>query len=276
MRGWWYRDVVEPGKLPLLLALLSFVVTFLVTRTITRLIRAGKGPFKNNVTASGIHIHHSVPGIVLLIVGALGAVAASSESPWRGVAAIGVGVGASLVLDEFAMILHLEDVYWTEEGRASVQAVALVSACLLLGLVGMTPFGVNDVDPAEQASRWSVVSGTLFTMAMAAICALKGKYRLALVAIFVPPVAYVGAMRVARPGSPWDKRRYRKHPARRARAVRRTEAFDRRWGPGFPRPGGILPRRPADDEPAPGGAGDRSEAARPTPPGGRRLAGPTH
>src|SRR3954470_1953710 len=258
MRGWWYRDVVEPGKLPLLLALLSFVVTFLVTRTITRLIRAGKGPFKNNVSASGIHIHHSVPGIVLLIVGALGAVAASSESPWRGVAAIGVGVGASLVLDEFAMILHLEDVYWTEEGRASVQAVALVSACLLLGLIGMTPFGVNDVDPAEQASRWSVVSGTLFTMAMAAICALKGKYRLALVAIFVPPVAYVGAMRVGRPGSPWGQRRYRTPPARRARAVRRTEAFDRRWDPSFRRLGDIIAGRPTDEEPAAVGTGHSS------------------
>ena len=73
MGHWWYRNIVEPGKLPLLLALASFVLTFLVTRAITRLIRAGKGPFRN-VTPGGVHIHHVVPGVVLMVVGGFGAV----------------------------------------------------------------------------------------------------------------------------------------------------------------------------------------------------------
>jgi hypothetical protein len=69
MLSWWHRDVIAAGKLPLMLCFVSFVVTFVSTRTITRLIRDGRGPFRN-VTAGGTHVHHSVPGIILLMIGA--------------------------------------------------------------------------------------------------------------------------------------------------------------------------------------------------------------
>ena len=69
MLSWWHRDVIAADKLPLMLCFVSFVVTFVSTRAITRMIRDGRGPFRN-VTADGTHIHHSVPGIVLLMVGA--------------------------------------------------------------------------------------------------------------------------------------------------------------------------------------------------------------
>ena len=71
MGSWWHREIIVAGKLPLMLCFLAFVVTFVLTRTITRLIRDGRGPFKNNVTAGGAHIHHAVPGIILLIVAAV-------------------------------------------------------------------------------------------------------------------------------------------------------------------------------------------------------------
>lgn len=74
MGDWWQRNIMEPGKLPLLLALGAFVLTFVITRVVTRLIRAGKGPF-GNVKAGGVHIHHVVPGVVLTLVGGFGAVA---------------------------------------------------------------------------------------------------------------------------------------------------------------------------------------------------------
>jgi hypothetical protein len=77
MASWWHRDVIAAGKLPLMLCFLAFVVTFVLTRTITRMIRAGRGPFRNQVTASGTHIHHSVPGIILLIIGAF-----CGRRPW--------------------------------------------------------------------------------------------------------------------------------------------------------------------------------------------------
>jgi hypothetical protein len=72
MGSWWHRDVIAAGKLPLGLCFLAFVVTFVSTRTITRLIRDGRGPFRNHITASGTHIHHAVPGLILLIIGATG------------------------------------------------------------------------------------------------------------------------------------------------------------------------------------------------------------
>lgn len=126
--SWWQQDVVDAGKWPLMLCFLAFVTTFLATRGITRLIRAGRGPFRNLVTSSGTHIHHSVPGIILLIVGAFIAVATAGLGVWFGIAAVMIGAGVSLVLDEFALILHLEDVYWTNEGRLSVNLVSLTAA----------------------------------------------------------------------------------------------------------------------------------------------------
>jgi len=98
MGSWWQRDVIAPGKLPLMLCFLAFVVTFAVTRTITRMIRDGRGPFRNQVTASGTHIHHAVPGIIALIIGAFTAVAGPAALGWRSFAALAVGIGTSLVL----------------------------------------------------------------------------------------------------------------------------------------------------------------------------------
>jgi hypothetical protein len=89
-----------------MLCFLAFVVTFAVTRMITRLIRDGRGPFRDQV-AGGTHIHHAVPGLILLIVGAFTSVGAPDALGWECVAAVLIGIGVSLVLDEFALILHL-------------------------------------------------------------------------------------------------------------------------------------------------------------------------
>ncbi|SNQ51295.1 membrane hypothetical protein [Frankia canadensis] len=152
MTSWWDRDIVEPGKEALLLCLLAFMVTFLSTRTIVRLIRAGRGPFRN-VSAGGMHIHHVVPGTILLITGGLLAIGAPPHAPWRDIAGVVVGVGAALVLDEFALILHLRDVYWQPAGRASVTAVLLTAGVMGCVLLGFSPLGVNDVHQQEWAVR---------------------------------------------------------------------------------------------------------------------------
>ena len=74
------------------------------------------------------------------------------------------------------------------------------------------------------------------------VCALKGKYRLALVALFLWPVAVAGAIRLARPGSWWDRRRY--SPAESARARARADAFDARWHPMWSRLGDLVAGAP--------------------------------
>ncbi|MFI8432483.1 hypothetical protein ACIGJO_01825 [Streptomyces sp. NPDC079020] len=228
MGHWWYTNITEPGKLPLLLALSAFVLTFAVTRTITRMIRAGKGPFRN-ITPGGVHIHHVVPGVVLSVVGGFGAVASGRQGVTAGVFAVIFGVGAGLVLDEFALILHLDDVYWTEEGRRSVEVVVLTASLVLLVLAGFSPLGVDDVSGDEQQSRLSVILSVMINFCFVLIALFKGKARMAVVGTLVPFVALIGAIRLARPTSLWARRFYRNRHRARARAVLRAYHHDVRW-----------------------------------------------
>jgi hypothetical protein len=228
MGHWLYRNIVEPGKLPLLLALGAFVVTFLVTRVVTRLIRAGRGPF-GNVKAGGLHIHHVVPGVVLCVLGGFGAVASGRHGFGAAAFAVVFGVGAGLVLDEFALILHLDDVYWSEAGRKSVEVVVLTAALVGLVLVGFSPFGVNDLSQGELEDRGTVIAGVVLNFLFSLVALSKGKGRLAVLGVIIPLIALVGAVRLARPGSYWARRFYRRRPRAQTRAGLRAYRHDRRW-----------------------------------------------
>ncbi|WP_231626332.1 hypothetical protein [Streptomyces apocyni] len=268
MGDWWYRNIIEPGKLPLLLALLSFVGSFLATRTVTRLIRAGKGPFRN-ISPGGLHIHHVVPGVVLVVIGGFGAVASGRQSIASMISAVLFGLGAGLVLDEFALVLHLDDVYWSEQGRQSVEVVVLTAAVVVLVLAGFLPFGVNDLTEQERQSRGLVVMNTATNFCLALIALGKGKARMALIGVVVPFVALFGAVRLARPGSPWAKMFYGRRPRARARAGLRAYHHDRRWAG---------PRRKLEDliggRPDPGP--DPGQAPGPDPgPAADPASGPT-
>ncbi|MFH8475093.1 hypothetical protein [Streptomyces sp. NPDC018000] len=228
MGHWFDRNIVEPGKLPLLLALAAFVLTFVVTRVITRMIRAGKGPF-HNITPGGMHVHHVVPGVVLTVIGGFGAVASGRHGIAAGACAVIFGMGAGLVLDEFALILHLHDVYWTEEGRQSVEVVVLTAALVLLLLAGFSPLGVNELSSDQQQGRLEVILTLVVNFCFVLIALFKGKARLAVVGTLVPFLAVIGAIRLARPTSMWAKRFYRNRHRARARAVLRAYHHDVRW-----------------------------------------------
>ncbi|MBH5334476.1 hypothetical protein IHE55_06525 [Streptomyces pactum] len=228
MGHWWERNIAEPGKLPLFLALSSFILTFLITRTVTRMIKAGRGPFRN-VTPGGLHIHHVVPGVVLSVIGGFGAVASGTHGGGAYASAVLFGVGAGLVLDEFALILHLQDVYWSEQGRQSVEAVVLTAALVLLLLSGFLPFGVNDLTDEEESDRLAVVANIVANFAVALLALVKGKPRMAVVGVLLPPVAIVGALRLARPGSWWARHAYHRRPRARHRSQVRARRHDLRW-----------------------------------------------
>ncbi|MFD3658768.1 hypothetical protein [Streptomyces sp. NPDC058620] len=228
MGHWWHQNIVEPGKLPMLLALSAFVLTFAVTRMITRMIRAGKGPFRN-VTPGGVHIHHVVPGVVLTVLGGFGAVASGRDGVGAAICAVIFGVGAGLVLDEFALILHLDDVYWTEQGRQSVEAVVLTASLVGLFLAGFSPLGVDEMSDDEQQDRLSIVLTLVVNFAFVLVALFKGKARMAVLGALIPFVALVGAVRLARPTSPWAKRFYRNRHRARSTAVLRAYHHDLRW-----------------------------------------------
>jgi hypothetical protein len=124
-----YREA-PAGEAALLNLLTSFLVTFGLVRTSTYVIRrrGSFGPFRD-LRTGGRHIHHFVPGIVMAFLAGGSALLTRDESlePWL---AVPFGVGLALTLDESALLLELEDVYWTEEGVLSVQISAATAAAL--------------------------------------------------------------------------------------------------------------------------------------------------
>ena len=222
----WSGNVDDASKLPLLLCIIAFIVTFIITRIIVRMIRSGRGPFSDNAVG-GVHIHHVVPGLILMIVGGLLAIGGVGPG-WDNTAGVIFGMGLALVLDEFALILHLEDVYWEQEGRLSVDAVFVLAGVMLLLLIAGSPFGIHTSEEETQL-RIGLLVLIAIDLTMAAICAAKGKLGTAIAGIAVPIIAYIGAIRVARPGSPWAKRAYGKHPHRMEKSEKREAAFDARW-----------------------------------------------
>jgi hypothetical protein len=124
-----YRAAPVP-EAALLNMLLSFVLTFGVARLSTNTIRRrGRfGPFRD-LHVGGRHVHHFVPGIALAFLAGGASIATPSEGLDRWLA-IPFGAGAALTLDEAALLLQMEDVYWTEEGVLSVQVTLATTALL--------------------------------------------------------------------------------------------------------------------------------------------------
>lgn len=195
----------------------SFLAAFLFIRTSARLIRNPKVTWwpGSVTTKGGLHLHHLVWGIVLILVSGFLNFVLMPGSPWLEVLAAAFGVGAGLTLDEFALWIHLEDVYWSKEGRSSIDAV--VVAALLGGLIvlGIAPFDLsNRASPMSSLVAVIVIDLTFSTLAI-----LKGKPILGLIGVFVPVASIVGAVRLAAPSSPWARWRYPPDGHRMARSL---------------------------------------------------------
>jgi hypothetical protein len=200
------------------------------------MIRAGVSWWPGNVsTKGGTHIHHMVWGIVALLVTGFCSLALDPGSPWRELLAVLFGIGAGLTLDEFALWVNLEDVYWAPKGRESIDAVIVAAV-----LVGLVLLGVRVwVDLGDDVAS-AVAAAGVVGLALAVVNLLKGKLVMATASLVAAPVGLLGALRLARPESPW---------ARLYGAQRRERARQR-----FPEP--WLPawigrrREPGESEPA--------------------------
>lgn len=207
------------------LLLAGFLVSWLFIRTSARMIRAQVSWWPGNVeTKGGLHIHHLVWGILLLMVSGFLGFALQPGDPWMEILAVLFGVGMGLTLDEFALWLHLQDVYWSDEGRSSVDAV--VVALVLGGLVvtGAAPWEVEDAQGSITAIAIAVAIAVLYST----LAILKGKRWLGLFGLFVPLIALVGAIRLAQPRSPWARRFYAPGSRKLARARERYARLERR------------------------------------------------
>jgi hypothetical protein len=138
----YHHHIVETDKQSQLLVLVSFLVTFSLVRLITHAIRDDRfrRVFHNVQTSGGLHLHHLVIGILLLL--GTGYISTGLDPDHHtGLLAVLFGIGAALTLDEFALWLRLKDVYWTREGRASIDAVVIATTIGALGVLG-GPFWV--------------------------------------------------------------------------------------------------------------------------------------
>ena len=208
------HNVQVPGKEIHFLVLVAFLCSFGFIRTSAHMIKAQVSWWPGNVaTKGGTHIHHLVWGILLLLtMGYLG-IAFDPHSPWLELIAIAFGIGMGLTLDEFALWLNLEDVYWSQKGRESIDAVVVTVGLLVIALLGLQ-FWIDLYQAllillGVDADRHSffLAPWQLLGAALAVVCFLKGKTFMGVVGLFIPLVALVGAVRKAKPGSRWERRR---------------------------------------------------------------------
>jgi hypothetical protein len=225
------RIPVGPAALslrPMMWMFLAILVTFLITRTVTRLIRSGSGTGAGlrNIRIAGNHIHHQVLGILVIIGTGIMLVSETPRGVALDVAAAVFGVGVGLTVDEFALWLHLEDVYWTDRGRKSVDAIF----CVLV-ITGTLIGGADFVSgPAGTAGWWSSVAIIAVNLLLCVICLLKGKVVTGVTGIVVGVVALIGAIRLAKPGSWWARHLYASRPRPASRAASRyNQHHQERW-----------------------------------------------
>jgi hypothetical protein len=227
----WNDQILADEKQGLFLVLVGFVLSFAFIRMSTRLMRSPRVPWwpGSVVSDSGVHLHHLVFGIVtMMIAGTLG-IAALGESPYAEICAFFFGVGAGLTIDEFALWVYLDDVYWAEEGRTSIDATVIAAAGMMLILLGFSPFSFETGSLEETLIS---ILGAAAVFALVATCFAKQRVLHGTVGFFVFPIALYAALRLGKPGSPWARRRYNeRRPAKRAKAEarfppdRRTERF---------------------------------------------------
>ena len=210
--------------------LVGFLVSFGFIRLSTRLMRSPRVPWwpGSVVSDSGVHLHHLVFGIILMgISGTLGFWFFDSGI-WMYLSAVLFGIGIGLTIDEFALFIHLDDVYWSTEGRTSIDATVLAVVAMMLLLLGVDPIGLDGdnafevvfntvfglkpvvFDTSNAATTIASVAILLTVLGLALACFAKQRNVHGTVGFFVTPVAIYGVMRLAKPNSPWARRFYRK------------------------------------------------------------------
>lgn len=213
-----YRDgIVDTGRETQFLFFVSFLVSFGFIRTSAHMIRAQVSWWPGNVKVGGTHIHHLVWGVLLLLICGYVGVAIHPGDPWRDFIAVGFGIGTGLTLDEFALWLNLKDVYWSKQGRRSIDAVIVAAAVAGIVLVGMRGWidATTEVADAIQAVVGSI---GLLGVILALVNAAKEKFGMAILSIPVPVAGIPGAFRLAKPCSVWAKLFYRHDKLERSEA----------------------------------------------------------
>jgi hypothetical protein len=226
----YQEGIVDTGREAQFLFFVAFLFTFGFIRTSTHMIRAQVSWWPGNVEVGGTHIHHLVWGICLMMITGYIGVTIAPDSPWQAILAILFGVGMGLALDEFALWLDLKDVYWSKEGRTSIDAVIVAAALGGLLLVGFRAW----IEVAEGVEKDVFrVTGALgaLTYLLVLVNFAKEKFVVGVLGLFVPLVALIGAIRLGREHSVWAHFFYKdeRRAKARARFKRQDAPFNKVW-----------------------------------------------
>ena len=219
--AWFWDDLVEQDRQWLFLVLLGFIGSFAFIRMSTRLMRSPRVPWwpGSVVSEGGVHVHHLVFGIVTMMVAGTLSFAGFATSPIYEICALFFGIGIGLTIDEFALWVHLDDVYWANEGRQSIDATVIAALALALVLLGVQPFDI------DSSSGWAIAASIallLVQFACIAICFSKHRWMHGTFGLLIPPLDLYGAVRLAKPDSAWARRFYgERNPRKQERSEER-------------------------------------------------------
>jgi hypothetical protein len=227
----FWGNLEDHNEQAVFLVLVGFLGSFAFIRMSTRIIRSESVSWwpGNIESDSGLHLHHLVFGIVTMMAAGTLAFVSDGRTPYTEICALLFGVGVGLTIDEFALWVHLEDVYWEEEGRSSIDATVIAASLMLLMVLGVSPVVIDS--SSTEALITSIVL-TLVAFACVAICFAKGRVLHGTIGIFVAPIAFYGAGRIGKPNSAWARYRYgERRPKKQHKAEdrfppdRRTDRF---------------------------------------------------
>jgi hypothetical protein len=217
----WNDQLVDHGRQYLFLVFVGFIGSFGFIRLSARLMRSPRVPWwpGSVVSDSGVHLHHLVWGIGAMMASGVISFALLSTGWWYDVCAVVFGIGMGLTIDEFALWIHLDDVYWSREGRSSIDASVIAVAFMGLILVGGFSIDVHAPAPFDVLGTVATVAAIL---ALSGMCFLKQRVFHGAIGLLVIPVALYGAARIGKPTSPWARRFYgERRPHKQAKAERR-------------------------------------------------------
>jgi lysyl-tRNA synthetase class 2 len=209
-------EIVDSGRLAAFLFFVALLGTFGFIRTSTWMIRKQVRWWPGNVQVGGTHVHHLVWGICAMMIFGYVGVVVQPDSPWREIVTVLFAIGMGLTLDEFALWVELKDVYWSKEGRKSIDAM-IVAGCLAgMVVVGFSSW-IKLADDLERGVAAGVGVIGLLGIALALVNAAKEKFWWALGSLIIPVAGIPPALRLAKPHSIWARRFYRSHEMERAR-----------------------------------------------------------
>jgi hypothetical protein len=147
-------------------------------------------------------------GILLVLTTGYLGLAVHMGSPWLELTAICFGIGMGLTLDEFALWLNLEDVYWSSKGRQSIDAVVIAASLLGISLLGLSFWidvyeafllllGVGGEEFTGSESAVYLVPWQLLGVALGIFCLIRGRRMVGIVGLFIPLVAVIGVVGLA-------------------------------------------------------------------------------